>query len=111
MAETAEIAAEIAALHDWITRAAEALAAEEEVDLSGLDARVGRLCARVDALPEADTAALRPRLTAMLAEMDRLQANLRTQHESLRGQLQDHGRRSAAARAYNRAPGRGGPRT
>jgi len=106
MAETAEIEAEITALHERIGRAAAALAAEEEVDLTGLDARVERLCSAVSTLPEGEAAGLRPKLAAMLEEMDRLQANLREQYDSVRVQLQDNSRRSAAARAYNQTPGR-----
>lgn len=46
------------------------------VQLDGLDQMVGRLCARCLDLPPEEGRALRPRLAALLAEIDALHATL-----------------------------------
>jgi hypothetical protein len=48
------------------------------VDLAGLQDAVGRLCAAALDLPRAESGALRPRLAAVLAELDALERALRT---------------------------------
>jgi hypothetical protein len=46
------------------------------VELEGLDQMVGRLCARCLDLPPEEGRALRPRLAALLVEIDALNASL-----------------------------------
>jgi len=50
------------------------------VDLSGLERHVGLLCAKTLDLPPEQGAALRPLLTAVLADADALQAALEQRH-------------------------------
>ncbi len=53
--------------------------ARRVVDLTGLSDAVGRLCAAVLDLPDAQGRALRPRLQAVLAELDVLDAAIRAE--------------------------------
>lgn len=67
---TAELLAEGITSTLRMTRAM--VTADRRVDLHGLDRMVGLVCARALDLPPAEGAAMRPRLTAMLAELDAL---------------------------------------
>lgn len=70
------LAADAEALADGVSatlRIARALiAGHRQVDLGGLDAMVGLLCARALDLPPDQGRALRPRLMLLLAELDAL---------------------------------------
>lgn len=52
------------------------LGSGRRVDLAGLDQMVGRLCARCLDLPPEEGREMRPRLAALLAEIDALNATL-----------------------------------
>ena len=97
---TAELAQQLDMLNAWVARLERDVAEGTEVDLSGLDSEVRQACEAVAQQPEETVAALRPRLTDLLAGMDRLDARLREQFEGIRAELQAHGRRSQANRAY-----------
>jgi hypothetical protein len=52
------------------------VAAHRQVDLAGLDGMVGVLCAQALDLPPAEGVALRPRLAALIGELDALEEAL-----------------------------------
>lgn len=97
---TAELAQQLDALNDWVARLEREVADGAEVDLTGLDGEVQRACDAVAQQPQETVAELRPRLSELLAGMDRLEARMREQFDGIRAELQAHGRRSQANRAY-----------
>ena len=68
--------------------------------MTGLDREIQALCEAIAAEPTDAAESLRPRLDTLLAGIDRLQALLRDQFEGVQAELQAHGRRSQANRAY-----------
>ena len=70
------VLAAIKAMGESLTRAEASLAEGYALDLAGLDAEIGRLCAAAGAAPAAMAPALRRNLEALLAQVERLQAAL-----------------------------------
>lgn len=83
------------------------------IDLSGLEDRVGRLCAAAQALPQAEARTLLDRLGDLVAALDPLVAALADQHgrradileAAIAGRDDPHTARQRAAAAYPRPPG------
>ena len=107
---TVDIDSEIKALQQWIAKAESAAGRGEPVDLDGLDGRIASLCESVAALPGDEAEGLRPHLGAILADIERLRSALQSQFETVRSQVQDHSRRSEAARAYSQWTAKRGPK-
>ena len=70
------VLAAIKAMGESLTQAEASLAEGYTLDLAGLDAEIGRLCAAAGAAPAAMAPALRRNLEALLAQVERLQAAL-----------------------------------
>jgi hypothetical protein len=97
---TSDLAQQLDSLTTWIARLEDEAANGSPVDLDGLDREVAKACDAVAARPEDEVAALRPNLDALLTAIDRLQKLMRDQYDGIRAELQAHGRRSQANRAY-----------
>ncbi|WP_431858515.1 hypothetical protein [Azospirillum sp.] len=67
------------------------------VDLAGLDARVGSLCAAAEALPREEGRALLPDLESLIAALNALAGTLSRQRELAQGDETHTARRRAAA--------------
>jgi hypothetical protein len=70
------VLAAIKAMGESLTQAEASLAEGYALDLAGLDAEIGRLCAAAGAAPVAMAPALRRNLEALLVQVERLQAAL-----------------------------------
>ena len=70
------VLAAISAMGESLTQAEASLAEGYALDLAGLDAEIGRLCAAAGAAPAAMAPALRRNLEALLVQVERLQAAL-----------------------------------
>lgn len=70
------VLAAIKAMGESLTQAEASLAEGYALDLAGLDAEIGRLCAASGAAPAAMAPALRRNLEALLAQVERLQESL-----------------------------------
>ena len=70
------VLAAIKAMGESLTQAEASLAEGYALDLAGLDAEIGRLCAAAGAAPAAMALALRRNLEALLVQVERLQAAL-----------------------------------
>lgn len=79
-----------------------------EPDLRGLDAEIEALCGRVRALPREDSGELRGKLQSLLDTVDRLSTAMRSRYDALKDEMQDHGRRAQATRAYGQGKTRSG---
>lgn len=97
---TAELAQQLDTLNEWVARLEREVADGASVDLTGLDDAVQHACDAVAQAPAGTAAALQPRLTELLNAMDRLESRMREQFDGIRAELQAHGRRSRANRAY-----------
>ncbi|SMF68128.1 hypothetical protein SAMN06265365_12416 [Tistlia consotensis] len=71
-------------------------------DLEGLELEVSALSTDVAALPAQETTGLRPRLLALLDEINRLSADYRDGLERLARELGETGRRRQAVSAYHK---------
>lgn len=76
-------------------------------DLTGLDAAIGEACDAVAALPPSQAEALRPLLDELLDGLAALDHTLRSRFEGVKSELQEHGKRSQAVKAYGQTAGRG----
>lgn len=97
---TDDVAAQLDALNAWLERLETEVAEGGTPELKGLDAEVQAVCETVAAEPQDTIDALRPKLSELLSGMDRLETRMRDQFEGIRAELQSHGRRSQATRAY-----------
>jgi hypothetical protein len=70
------VLAAIKAMGESLTQAEASLAEGYALDLAGLDAEIGRLCAAAGGAPAAMAPALRRNLETLLAQVERLQASL-----------------------------------
>lgn len=102
--------------HDELNEAMERVAAARRllaagytIDLKGLDLEVGRICEAVTQLPRGERAGLKAPLVALTDELDRLEGDLRAQHNELAGQLKSISHGTRAAQAYDKG-GRTGKR-
>lgn len=103
----ADVEARLAALSRKIEDAEAAVARDGAVDLGRLDGEISRLCADLRALPVDEGQALLPAVESLLAGFDRLEAAMAQRFETLKTELQAHGRRTRAARAYGQQAARG----
>lgn len=87
-------------LETWLDRLEREVADGETVDLSGLDQAVEAACNAVTAAPAESAAHYRSRLSNFLTRIEDLQSRLQAQYEGIQAELQTHGRRSQASRAY-----------
>ncbi len=101
--------AELAEAMDRVAAARRLLAAGYTVDLEGLDLEVGRICEAIAHLPRDGRNGLKGPLVALTDELDRLETDLRGQHETLSGQLKSISSGARAAQAYGKG-GRTGNR-
>lgn len=70
------VLAAIKAMGESLSQAEASLAEGYALDLTGLDAEIGRLCAAAGAAPAAMAPALRRNLEALLVQVERLQVAL-----------------------------------
>jgi len=94
---------------EMVAAARERLGEGETVDLSGLQAKVEMLCAACAGAPRAETAPHGPRLLGLIDEIGKLEADVKTQYEELKGVLTGVDARHRATRAYAKGPGRKAP--
>ncbi|MDX2224864.1 MAG: hypothetical protein SFV21_19070 [Rhodospirillaceae bacterium] len=93
---------EIEKIHAVLGAARRLTQENRAVDLSAVDARLGALCARVDSLPRATARTLKPALTALADELDRLGEDLAARFGGLPS-LGDLASAGDAADAYGSA--------
>ena len=97
---TDDVAQQLETLKAWLQRLESQVADGGSPDLKGFDAEVRKVCDAIAAQPQETIDAVQPSLAELLAGMDRLEARMRDQFEGIRAELQSHGRRSQANRAY-----------
>jgi len=97
---TDDVAQQLDALGRWLERLESEVADGGTPDLKGFDAEVRRVCDTIAQQPQETIDTFQPRLAELLAGMDRLESHMRDQFEGIRAELQSHGRRSHANRAY-----------
>jgi len=100
---SADIDAKLDRLQTRIERLDAEVATGALADLGGLDTAIAGVCREVAALPAETRRPLQPRLDDLLARLDALEGKLRDQFEGVKAELQAHGRRSQATRAYNQS--------
>lgn len=85
----------IDAVHNIIER-------REFLELNGLDNFIDYLCKRVLALTPEEAQRYKPQLDGLMADMDDLQAHLQAAKQSVRGDIDQLNKQSAAAKAYKK---------
>ncbi len=75
----------------------------QEVDVTGLDAQVQKLCTRVNAMPVEEAMKLRPKMDSLIEELDALSEALENQKALIKAQLNDLVRQQKAHVAYQTA--------
>ncbi|RDD62585.1 hypothetical protein [Ferruginivarius sediminum] len=104
---SAKLETELTTLSRQIEQAESAVAEGADTDLAGLDEQVSRLCREVQALPREDGRALLPTLQELLDGIGRLDAAMKQRFDGVKTELQAHGRRTQAVKAYGRPPSSG----
>jgi hypothetical protein len=104
---SAEIERRLDALRERVAGAVDALATDETVALAPIQADVDTLCSELAALPQAEAARHLPGLQQLSADLDGLEGMMRSRLSGLSAELQRHGTRQQAVRAYGRGPGGG----
>jgi hypothetical protein len=102
MDEIERIERELEGATTMVATARRILADGRGIDLAGLDGRVGQICERVRRLPEPAGHRFRPRLLALLDEVDRLGTDLEAQRAVVSRALADLATRKQAVVAYGR---------
>lgn len=77
----ADILGEIAQVSSMVSVARQLLMSGRTVDLAALEGRMRGLCTAVDGLPVEEGRDLVPSLEALMASLERLDADLQAQHE------------------------------
>jgi hypothetical protein len=104
---SAEIERRLEALRERVAGAVDALATEEAVALAPIQADVDALCRDLASLPRDQAARHLPGLQQLSADLDGLEGMMRSRLSGLSEELQRHGTRQQAVRAYGRGPGAG----
>lgn len=102
---SANLEARLETLSHQIEQARAAVADGASPELAGLDDQVSRLCRDIHALPRADGQQLLPALQDVLERIEDLDAAMKQRFDDVKAELQNHGRRTQAAKAYGRSAG------
>ena len=97
---TAALEAEIEAVRGRLAAAKVQADAGAVVELGGLEDRVARLAAALGALSPAEAGGFKPRLLALLDDIDRLAAAMTAHHRALKDALSGISEHKRAATAY-----------
>jgi hypothetical protein len=103
---SAEIERRLGALRDQVAGAVDALDTAHGVRLAQIQSDVDGLCRDLAALPRAEGARHLQELRALSAELDGLEGMMRSRLNALSEELQSHGTREQAVRAYGRSSDR-----
>lgn len=103
MSESNDIAAEMDAIGAVIRHAHDRLMAGDLIDVSPVENRVETLCNGLEKLRHGEGAALRPALTALIAEFSQLAGLINTRLEGMRESLKLSGEDALAISAYSQA--------
>lgn len=76
------------------------LAQGDMIDLAGLEGHIEALCSEIATLAGENRQRIKPRLVALIDELNTLAGTLQTQHERLTGELKDISTRQRAVSAY-----------
>lgn len=93
------IAQEVDKIEQLIHAARQLLAERQLVDLSALEGRVRALCDAFGAASAEETQNARPRIEAVMAELDALEVEVNERHQAVQREIASTSR-SAAAKAY-----------
>ncbi len=110
MSEPSQVEADLTAAQAAINRARDLLNDGNEVDLTGLDGCVAKLCKDIAALPEGQRAIYKPRLVGMIDNLNSLVESLSVQHKELGAALKNVSSRQRAVNAYSGTPDGSTPR-
>ena len=94
-----EVGAEVDKVTSLIAGARQLIGEGKSVDLSALESRVTGLCETINGMEDDDARRLKDPLAAILAGLDRLEADLRRQHATAT-QAGEDGMRHRATSAY-----------
>lgn len=106
---SAEIEKQLSELNARVSRAGEALTADQAVAVDELHSGVADLCRQLSALPRDEASAYLPQLEALSADIVALDGAMRRRLDEISGELRQHGTRQNAVRAYGRGGPDGGP--
>lgn len=99
-----DIGAQVDKVTSLIAGARQLIGEGKSVELSALETRVARLCEAITQMPADDARRLKDPLATILGDLDRLEADLKSQLETA-GQVNEDGRRRQAASAYRTPAG------
>lgn len=88
-----------------VSTARRLLAQGNSVDLAKLEARVEEFCAQVPTLPEETRKVIRPKMVALIDELNSLSREMKEQYEYLRQNLSELAVNRRAQAAYRRPTG------
>lgn len=103
MNETEQVIQQLDAAAAIVAGARQVLADGRAVDLAGLDQRIAGLCEAARMLPEPAAGGLKPRLVALLDDVDRLAADVEAQRALLTKALGSLAARRHAVAAYGKS--------
>lgn len=92
----------LTAIHKYIEAAQQALAADNMADLSGLDAVVDTLCARVAAMKDGEGKAFTQQLGQLHTRLGELQLQMEETKRRLEEEVKGLNTRQRASRAYRK---------
>lgn len=104
MTATASIAEDLGRIEGLVARAKAEVETGMTIDLSPLDARIGKICERIAGLPAADGRVLRVRLIALYDELGTLADAIQETVQTLETTLGDNAKRRQAVTAYGQPP-------
>lgn len=110
MSETSQVETDLTAAETAINRARDLLNNGGEIDLTGLDGCVAKLCKDITTLPKGQRANYKPRLVGMIDNLNSLVESLSVQHKELGTALKDVASRQRAVNAYSGTPDGSPPR-
>jgi hypothetical protein len=101
-ARHSDLAAQVDKVTSLIAGARQLIGEGKSIELSALETRVATLCEAIARMPAEDARRLKDPLAAILGDLDGLEADLRSQHETA---ANEDGRRRRAASAYRTPAG------
>ncbi len=108
MNQPSQVETDLAEAATAVGKARDLLAAGTAIDLAGLDGCVAKLCDTIAAMADGQREHLKPRLVALIDNLNSLVESLGSQHKELSAALKDISARQRAVTAYSGTPGQTG---
>ncbi len=103
MSKSGDIGDQLKAVTDYISTAHAMAVAGRSVELSGFQERVEAVCKDIEKLPADKRSPFEMPVVSLIDELNKLEAEIKTQHANLREGLKAVSNRHRASSAYGRA--------